>query len=54
MSLVFYQSTVSVTEPNFEQKLFVKTKGSELGSKILRILRIQPPKNVTPIADFNC
>ena len=35
------------------QKLFVKTKGTELGSKILRTLRIQPPKNVMPIADFN-
>jgi len=37
-----------------EQKLFVKTKGTELGSKILRTLRIQPPKNVTSIAEFNC
>lgn len=31
------------------QRLFVKTKGTELGSKILRMLRIQPPKNVTPV-----
>lgn len=36
------------------QKLYVKTKGTELGSKILRTLRIQPPKNVTPISEFNC
>jgi transposase len=36
-----------------EQKLFVKTKGTELGSKILRTLKIQPPRNVMPIADFN-
>ena len=36
-----------------EQKLFVKTKGTELGSKILRTLRIQSPKNVMPIANFN-
>ena len=37
-----------------EQKFFVKTKRTELGSKILRTLRIQPPKNVSPIAEFNC
>lgn len=37
-----------------EQRLFVKTKCTELGSKILRTLRIQPPKNVTPIAEFDC
>lgn len=36
------------------QKLFVKTKGSELGSKILRTLRIQSPKNVTLASDFDC
>jgi transposase len=35
------------------QKLFIKTKGTELGPKILRILRIKPPKNVTPITEFS-
>jgi len=36
------------------QKLFVKTKTTELGHKILRTLRIQPPKHVMQATDFNC
>lgn len=33
-------------------KVLVKTKSEELASKILRQLKIQPPKNVTPASEF--
>ena len=32
--------------------ILVKTKSDELASKILRQLKIQPPKNVTPVSEF--
>jgi transposase len=34
-------------------KFFIKTKSEELASKILRQLKIQPPKNIIPASDFN-
>jgi len=30
----------------------VKAKGTELSNKILRVLRIKPPKNVTPAEEL--
>jgi len=32
-----------------EKKYFIKTKGTELSTKVLRTLKIQPPRNVTPV-----
>jgi transposase len=34
-------------------KFFVKTKSEDLASKILRQLKIQPPKNIVAASDFN-
>jgi transposase len=34
-------------------KFFVKTKSKELSSKILRKLKIQPPKNIIPATEFH-
>ena len=36
-----------------EKKFFIKTKSTKLGNKILRMLRIKPPKNVTPAEDLS-
>lgn len=33
-------------------KILIKTKSEELASKILRQLKMQPPKNVTPASEF--
>lgn len=32
---------------------YIKTKSTELAKKILRILKIEPPKNITPASEFN-
>lgn len=32
---------------------YIKTKSTELAKKILRILKIGPPKNITPAGEFN-
>jgi len=34
------------------RKYFIKTKSSDLAKKILRILKIGPPKNITPVDEF--
>ena len=31
---------------------FIKTKATELAHKILRILKIGPPKNITPVSEL--
>lgn len=35
-----------------DEKFLIKTKSEELASKILRQLKIQPPKNIVAVADF--
>lgn len=35
-----------------QKKFYIKTKGTELSNKILRTLRIKPPKNVTPAEEL--
>jgi len=32
---------------------FIKTKAEDLAYKILRVFKIQPPKNVTPVSELN-
>jgi len=34
------------------RKYYIKTKSSDLAKKILRILKIGPPKNITPVDEF--
>lgn len=34
------------------RKYFIKTKSSDLAKKILLILKIKPPKNITPVDEF--
>ena len=36
-----------------KSKFFIKTKFNSLGNKILRLLRIKPPKNVTPTSELS-
>lgn len=46
-------NAMNFVEMEIEQKkLYVKTKGTELGNQILRVLRIKPPKNVTPMEEL--
>jgi len=46
-------NSMNFAEVEIEQKkFFIKTKGTDLSSKILRILRISPPKNVIPAEEF--
>jgi len=35
------------------RRYFIKTKSSDLANKILRILKIKPPKNITPVDEFS-
>ena len=35
-----------------QKEFFIKTKGTELSNKILRLLRIKPLKNVTPAEEL--
>lgn len=35
-----------------KKKFLIKTKFDSLGSKILRLLHIKPPKNLTPINEL--
>jgi len=47
-------NSLAFVEMEIEQKKFyVKAKGTELGSQILRVLRIKPPKNVTPAEELS-
>lgn len=46
-------NAMNFVEMEIEQKkLCVKTKGTELGNQILRVLRIKSPKNVTPAEEL--
>jgi len=36
-----------------QKKFFIKTKFNSLGNKILRLLRIKPPQNVTPTSELS-
>jgi transposase, IS4 family len=46
-------NSLAFVEMEIEQKKFyVKAKGTELSNKILRALRIKPPKNVTPAEEL--
>jgi transposase len=46
-------NSMNFAEVEIEQKrFFIKTKGTDLSSKILRALRIKPPKNVIPVEEF--
>lgn len=46
-------NAMNFVEMEIEQKKFyVKTKGTELGNQILQVLRIKPPKNVTPMEEL--
>jgi transposase len=46
-------NSLAFVEMEVEQKKFyVKAKGTELSNKILRALRIKPPKNVTPAEEL--
>lgn len=46
-------NSMNFAEVEIEQKnFFIKTKGTDLSSKILRVLRIKPPKNVIPAEEF--
>lgn len=46
-------NSMNFAEVEIEQKrFFIKTKGTDLSSKILRILRIKPLKNVIPVEEF--
>jgi transposase len=46
-------NAMNFVEMEIEQKkLCVKTKGTELGNQILRVLRIKPLKNVTPAEEL--
>jgi transposase len=47
-------NSMNFAELEIEQKKFyIKTKSTKLGNKILRLLRIKPPKNVTPAEDLS-
>lgn len=47
-------NAMSFAEVEIENKMFcIKAKGTELGNKILRALRISPPKNITPADDLS-
>lgn len=47
-------NAMSFTEVEIENKMFcIKTKGTELGNKILRALRVRPPKNIIPADDLS-
>ncbi|MCL6472748.1 MAG: IS1634 family transposase, partial [Firmicutes bacterium] len=35
------------------KKYYIKTKGTQLSNKILRKLRINPPKNIMAVEEFN-
>ncbi|QSQ08334.1 hypothetical protein H0A61_02688 [Koleobacter methoxysyntrophicus] len=46
-------NSMNFAEVEIEQKrFFIKTKGTDLSSKILRVLRIKPLKNVIPVEEF--
>ncbi|QSQ08926.1 hypothetical protein H0A61_01279 [Koleobacter methoxysyntrophicus] len=46
-------NSMNFAEVEIEQKrFFIKTKATDLSSKILRILRIKPLKNVIPVEEF--
>ena len=46
-------NSLAFVEVEIEQKKFyVKAKGTELSNKILRALRIKPPKNITPAEEL--
>jgi transposase len=46
-------NAMNFVEMEIEQKMLcVKTKGTELGNQILRVLRIKSPKNVTPAEEL--
>ena len=36
-----------------ENTYFIKTKATDLAHKILRILKIGPPKNITPVKELS-
>lgn len=47
-------NSLTFTEVTIQDKQFyIKNSGTPLTNKILRLLRISPPKNVTPVEDFN-
>lgn len=47
-------NSMNFAEVEIENKRFLlKTKGTELGNKILRLLKIKPPKNVTPMEELS-
>jgi len=46
-------NSMTFAKLEIEQKeFFIKTKGTELSNKILRLLRIKPLKNVTPAEEL--
>jgi len=47
-------NSMNFAEVKIENKRFLlKTKGTELGNRILRLLKIKPPKNVIPIEELS-
>ncbi|MHC2995695.1 MAG: hypothetical protein IBV53_09370 [Candidatus Atribacteria bacterium] len=47
-------NSMNFAEVEIEQKkFFIKTNLNSLGNKILRLLRIKPPKNVTPTTELS-
>jgi len=36
-----------------QKKFFIKTKVESLGSKILKLLCVKPPKNLTPTSELS-
>ena len=47
-------NSLTFTEVTIQgKKFYIKNSGTPLTSKILRQLRVNPPKNVSPVEDFN-
>lgn len=47
-------NSMNFAEVEIENKRYLlKTKGTELSSKILRLLKIKPPKNITPVEELS-
>lgn len=50
----FSLNSMNFAQVEVENKHFlIKTKGTEVGNKILRLLKIRPPKNVTPLEELS-
>jgi len=50
----FSLNSMNFAKVEVENKSFlVKTKGTEIGNRILRLLKIRPPKNVTPLEELS-